>query len=258
VDLGVIGPGAALIPVKDGKDTSIIYNHVGNGLVALAGNKNITNAGQCKRVATLNPGSSMYGWAVAFKSGFSANYDVVPLGDIPSILAALTSGSTDCATLTVPQMSKPAADGTVKVLADPRNGSTMPKSDAIPVGLHEGAIWGLKSKLAGKEEALVRFTRAMDKALRFIKDNDDLTLAGLLRKENDIALTGDEKFLAGVIAENRYSFGPHGGLIDEKDWQACLTFLKASGLTFIDANDPKWGFDARVDMSFLEKGRTRG
>jgi NitT/TauT family transport system substrate-binding protein len=257
VDLAMIGPGAALIPVKDGKDTKIIYNHVGNGLLILAATKGITKATDCKRVATLNPGSSMYGWAVAFKGGFSASYDIVPFGDVPSVAAAVTSGNTDCATMTISQFDKAEKDGLVTGLADPRRPDTMPAGNEVPKDLHEGAFWGLTDNLKKKEEAVIRFTRAIDKAVKFIEDNDDLTVAKILRKEKDIALLGDDAAVAADVAANRYAFAPHGGYIDQTDWDNCLKFLKASGLDFIDPSDPKWQREARVDMTYLERGRAR-
>jgi ABC-type nitrate/sulfonate/bicarbonate transport system substrate-binding protein len=255
-DLGLIGAGAPLTPVRDGKETTIVYNNVGNGIVRLAGTEGIVTPNDCTRVGSFAEGSALFAWAMLLKQDFDADYDIVPFTDNASMAAAAVAGSIDCLVGVATSLQAGLDNGDFHIIVDPRDRSTLPPDTVVPEDLSEGVIWGMKDNLAEKRDTMVRFVRAYHKALEQSRTGDPLELAMMLRENNEgFATLGDDAAIASLIEQVQYSFAPNEGAFDERTWNDVLNFFIIGGLDFIDPADEKWSLEQRVDTSLLAEAQ---
>jgi ABC-type nitrate/sulfonate/bicarbonate transport system substrate-binding protein len=248
-DLGATGPTAAFGPVRDGKETSIVYS--GNALAesaAVAATSKISSLGQCSRMATSPPGTSSYGWAVWYKKNLGAKYEIVQINDTPSILASVISGTSDCAVTTLSAFLPSANAGKLHFLYDPRDRKNMPAG--FPADLPGGGFWGLKVNLKSKKEALTRFFRAILKATAYVTKTSSSEIATLLRKDADWQPLSQDAITQIYEAGKPFLF-PNGGYIAPSIWPSYLDYTSSAGQSFVVPSDSKWSYAERVDMSYF-------
>ncbi len=250
-DLALLGTSSAFVPVREGKQTSIIYGNLGGGTSGfMVGTGDITEPSGCSRVGTLNVGSAVYAWATLYESAYDADYEIVPFQDYPTIIAATQSGNVDCAVAAYGSLAQGINDGTFKLIVDPRNEASLPSS--VPTDIIEGALWGMSDNLNSRSDVMVRFLRAYNKGLELINSSSETELAELMTQNSEWATFGGQK-LAELIEFQKYAFAPNDGYISPDGWTANIEFFKNGGLEFIDPANPTWGYDERVDMSFYDQ-----
>jgi len=254
-DIGSIGTPNALTPVKNGVETSIIYNTtdaIGAGFVF--GQKTISSIQECKRVAALGGASSGITWASIMMRQFSAKYDIVPFTDQSTLQASMAAGAVDCAVGSYPNFSPLLKDGRVHVVLDPRDSSKLPAG--FPRNVSAGAYFGITDNLKAKREAVVRFLRATDRALHdVIMKQTPQQLAAILKKDSNFQAQS-EADLAEQIGVVRDYYAPLNGYLPASLWPATVQFYKdggpSLGLESMDVAVPQWSYERRVDMSYFE------
>jgi ABC-type nitrate/sulfonate/bicarbonate transport system substrate-binding protein len=69
-DLGQLGTSAALTPIKDGKQTSVVFAVSGSPLAYIVGNPKIGSVTDCKKVTTTYVGSGPYSEVSLYEKAF--------------------------------------------------------------------------------------------------------------------------------------------------------------------------------------------
>jgi ABC-type nitrate/sulfonate/bicarbonate transport system substrate-binding protein len=248
-DVGVVAStGSALAPVSSGKQTTVIYNNYGGGVTGyIFGKPGVNSVSDCHKVGSLGLGSAPYAWATVDKVIFKNNWSVTPFGDQSTLTTALTGGSYDCAVATYGVFSALVNQGKVHVLFDPRVKSSIPKT--FPPTLVEAAIYGLKNDLQAKRQQVVEFLRGYAQGLGYVDAHSSTQVATLMKTDSDFSTTPLADLADGISGVKPF-FSPHGGYVTPKEWRNTLNFYGGGGLSFIN-NNPEWGFDQRVDMSYL-------
>jgi ABC-type nitrate/sulfonate/bicarbonate transport system substrate-binding protein len=246
-DVGEIGSGTALVPVKDGKDTAIIYGvGPGAGSGFMAGTDGIETFADCTRVATHKAGSAAYSAAAAYKKATNAGYEILEYGAPGDVVASVLAGHNDCA-VSSSGILTPGLEKGLHLIIDPEDPATIPPNSvqgAVGVGL-----WGMKDNLEHKRSAVVKLMKAMVKVEAYLKKTDPEEVAKVLVTHSDFETNDVSQLARNVAAETGLMF-PNSGEILEQEWPSTLSFY-SWGLPFVDPDDSLWSFENRVDMSYL-------
>lgn len=250
-DIAQTGSTAALFPVANGKETSLIFENdtLASFTYFGASDPGVKSLQDCKIVAAASAGTPPYAMAVLMKEKTNANYNVVPYNTPDAQLAALLSGNADCTAGTL-SFLKPSLDNKkVHVIAAPDVKGTIPAS--IPLDAPGIAVWGLSSHLQSERVAVERFVGAMVKAADFFEKSSDEDVATLLRKNDNFKPVPLEQ-LTQQVATERPFLPKDPGQIPKASWSNYLEFAKVS-VKGLSVDDPGWAYTKRVDMSFLTK-----
>lgn len=248
-DLGVLGTPSSFLPVRDGKQTSVVYNNAAASIGGwMAGLSSISKVADCKRVVTSAIGTSGYGYAQLYKTATHASYDIVG-GDVSNILPSVLSKQADCAVTSPAQLQAGLNSGQIHLIVDPTKPSTLPAG--VSTDLVGGTVWGMTDNLKTKRASIVAFLKAFQKALEFMKKANDAQVAASLRKDSNWQPIAADK-LTGLVQVTRFSWAPNKGEVPAAAWPSTLQFLSATGLTYVDPNDSKWSYNKMVDMSYLK------
>jgi ABC-type nitrate/sulfonate/bicarbonate transport system substrate-binding protein len=254
LDLAFQGANSAMLPVRDGADTTVIYNNVGGGVSAFVygGVPKVKTISDCTRMGSSPVGTSAYGWAVAEKKLFNGNWLLVP-GDNPITVASLASGAIDCATGAPGGYSDLAVAGKARLLLNPKDPGTFPPG-TLPSSFDflEAAIFGMKANIQKKQDAVVRFLKAYQRAVADVRSQTPEQLAATLKKNADWGPFDAAKLKVSIGLVQSF-YAPHDGYIPESVWPGSLQFYSLGGSTFIDPSDSKWSYKNRVDMSYYVK-----
>jgi ABC-type nitrate/sulfonate/bicarbonate transport system substrate-binding protein len=238
-------------PVREGRDTTLITKFVGLAGGYVVGTTRIHRVEDCTRVATLGPESTLYLYACTYRAVTGADYEIVSLPDVPSLLDAARSGEVDCLVLGSPAtpLLRPelGGSGDMHYVVDIRRPETVPQG----VLLFDGALWGMTDRLRAGRNVFVRFLRALRRADDWAKAHSDMEVATLLADDENFRAkyAGIDELVAGV-AMNRPQWIPNAGEITEPEWNAVMRAL-APVYTHVKPEDPRWSYAARVDMSYL-------
>jgi ABC-type nitrate/sulfonate/bicarbonate transport system substrate-binding protein len=247
-DIGSFGPAMALQPVRDGKDTSIILAHAGNGIAGfVVGSPQVNDITHCGRMSTLPVGTSVYAWTILYKKLFRAGFAVANLGDAASAIATVVSGQSDCAVIPLTNALTAISSGKLHLIFDPRVAGELPSG--FPKAVPEGVEWGLTNNLKQKRTAVVKFERAILRAVAFIKNSSATDIATILRKDPAWQTYTQEQLSQALDAIKAFEF-PNDGYIGASSWPETIDFLYQGGQTYLVPSDPKWSYDQRVDMSY--------
>lgn len=251
-DIGVLGTSSAFLPVREGRSTSILYLNSGGAIGGfLAAEPGVETVNDCTRMATFNVGSSGYAWTVLYKEAFNADYDIVPVQDVPAIISTVTSGGANCAVSSLAAFGEQLENGDLHLIVDPRDEEAFPPS--IPRNLVEGAVWGMTDRLEEKQSAIVRFLRAYHEGFQTINASTSGEIAELLRNADSEWRAFPREALTERIESTRFSFTPLDGYVPPDVWSGTLQFFREGGLDFIDPDDPEWSYEERVDTSYYEE-----
>lgn len=245
-DLSALGLAAALVPAREGKETSIVYT-IGSGLATgfMIGTSKIKSVTDCTRVSTSQVGSATYSATIAYKTMTNATFNVLQLGDPAQIAPSVLSGGSDCA-LSALGMLQPGLDNGLHLVVDPRVPSTIPAGtiqDTLGTGL-----WGMKENLQKKRSAMVKLMRALKRVEQYIKTTPTAEVAAQLVKHKDYQAYKPDVALKQLEQEKLFWF-PNGGYFPVSSWEPTLKYYKY-GMPFIDAANKIYSWEARVDMSY--------
>ncbi len=248
-DIGLSAWGVPMTPARDGNETSLIYADVDALAGAFAvGLPKVQSIKDCTRMSAFPPGFSPYAYAVIEKRLYGAHYDIVPM-DVPTQQAALASGTVDCGINGLGTFVGLLDAGKVHLLVDPRDKSSLPKD--FPTTGTSGGLWGMKSNLQSKRDAIVRLLRALDQAWVAMQKMSPEEAAALLRKSADWQPIAAAQ-LAKQYELDRPFFQPANGYLSSTAWQPSRQLLIDGGFTFMNTTDQKWSYERRVDMSYYE------
>lgn len=231
---------AAFVPPKSGKQTSIIYGGSIEGISGfMAGGKKITDPSQCKKVGALGPGTAVYRWAQIFAQAYGVTYDIVPLQDYPTILAAVLSGRVDCAVATNTIFAPKLADKSLNTLIDLRDKDAL--HAGIPKDVLDSMVWGMTDTMKAKSDAIVKFLKGLQDAANYMKSASPDDITALLQKSDDFKAVNKDTLLAGVTFDLPF-LAPNNGQVDESAWPDQINFWSSTDT-----------YGQRVDMSYLQK-----
>jgi ABC-type nitrate/sulfonate/bicarbonate transport system substrate-binding protein len=251
VDLGLIGPGQAMVPVRDGKQTSVVYAGGGKGQGFVASSKPYTSVAECKKMITTQSGTTIYSWGQLFKQIYGANYEVVVMNDPTTAVAQVVAGQADCLTHLSAALQPAVDQGKLHLIIDPSDPATGQRIQATTKAV-ESSLWGMTANLRSKTDAMERFMGAYQESLQTLRSSSDAQVGEMLHKSPLLAPTGDAAQLAARYAKIKYSISPDDGRIDDQAWRDTLTFMIAGKVDYLNTTDQKWSADERVDMSYLE------
>jgi ABC-type nitrate/sulfonate/bicarbonate transport system substrate-binding protein len=261
-DIGMIGLSTPIITASKGKATSVTFGLGGGGsggmllggpevkaLATLEGKKGC-------RIATFPPGAASNGNATQYQQTFLKNCDVVPLNDLPSIIAAVSAGRADAMVGNFNAAVAEAVDqGKLHILVDTRDAAQREQALGADRIVSEFGEWGLTDNLKEKRASVVAYYRAVAEALKFIQGASDAEVAKLLHTQKTFA-DRDLSDLESEVKSNRsyLTVGSENGMLDEQQWNATVAAYAAWGVAGVDPEDPAADYAARVDMSYLEEG----
>lgn len=255
-DIGVTGIGGSLAATNEGRDTSIIYwwsGHGGSGFVT--GQADLDGPEDCGSVASMPEGTAAYGWAEWYRANLDVDWpEIVTVPDIPTLVAAFQSGQHDCVVITGATFVPFVEDGSAQFLVDPRDPDGLPEGLA-DFDLVEAAAFGLADNLPGKQEAVERFIRALDRAAELMESASAEELASIIVEgDRDATWAGhDEDSLTVGFEVAVFFTAPNGGYVPPEAWDTeQLEFFVSGGLPFIDPEDETWSYEQRVDMTYHE------
>jgi NitT/TauT family transport system substrate-binding protein len=255
IDLGIQGSSAAMTPVKDGAETSIIYatSAKGDAAYGFAQQSQITALTQCKRVGTSQVGTASYAWSVIEKQLFNGKFDIVP-ASTPTTVASLASGNVDCAVGALSTFTNLVTNGKIHTIVDPLNPSSLPQTFVKFIqNDNEASMFGMKANLSSKKPAIVRFLRAYHKALKEVNTGSPTDLASYLKSNSPDWAPFETNALAAALENQQHFNAPGNGYLPEAAWANSLQFFMQGGATYIDVNDKKWSYQQRVDMSYYDQ-----
>jgi ABC-type nitrate/sulfonate/bicarbonate transport system substrate-binding protein len=252
--LGAIGTATAILPANQGKSTTITYNNtsgaVSDFMAALPSVKSIKD---CTKVVTIQVGSGTYVNAQDVKQATGASYQIVPVGNLTTLAATLTSGHADCAFGALSYFSDGIAAGKLHLLIDPRVKSTIPQGTSA-ASASSGCIFGLTATLSNNRDAVTRFMAAYQEARApLLNDPPSETAATLIAKIPGFSDRKQADLAANIQADIQTgAYAPNGGVIDQAIWNTTLNYFHNGGFPDITTSNPIYSFDKRVDMSYLQ------
>jgi ABC-type nitrate/sulfonate/bicarbonate transport system substrate-binding protein len=242
---------SVLAPAKSGIDTVAIHTLV-SGLVNeyVVGLPKVKTINDCSRLGVFPPPGATYAIAVINKQVFSASYTIVPL-DVNVQIASLASGSIDCLLASGSFVQPAITSGTAHLVVDGSDKAIRSNTKLTDAISAQGGIWGIRSNLQGKREAVVRFLKAVHQALTdMLKMSPDKVLA-VIRQSPDFAPVDLTALTQGYNIDKEFWF-PNNGYISAAQWPNVLNLYIASGSTYIDPTNATWQYAQRVDMSYYE------
>lgn len=249
IDLATQGVSAAFPPVQQGKEMSIVYSLSGNGDTGfLAATGNVKSASECKRLVTGTAATASYGYAALYKAALNASYEIVSTPDTPTQLAMLLSGQVDCQAGSFSNLFTAIDEGKVHLIVDPRDPSTVPAK--APKELVEVGLFGVKDHLQKRSDAIARFIKVLDRAVNDMKGMQPSAIADELRKD-DAYKTYTSAQLTKLIDGERTFLTPNVGFVPSSLWPDEIKWVQYA-LPYVNATDPKWSYESRVDMSYWQ------
>ena len=245
-DLAAVGASAALVPVREGKETSIVYSlGSGTALGFMAATQKIKSITDCTRVSTTTPGTALYSVAMAYKAGTGASFNILGIGDANQIVPSVLSGGSDCA-IGALGFLQAGLDNGLRLLVDPRIPATIPPGTIQDtVG---SSLWGMKDNLQKKRSGIEKFMRAMKRVEQYIKTASPAEIAAGLIKHEDFKTFKQDELAKGIEPEKLFWF-PDSGYIRSSTWPASLKYFQY-GLSFVDPANKLYSWESRVDMSY--------
>lgn len=263
IDVAVQSTGTAFAPVVQGKSTSIIFAEGGGGMSgslvvpATSSARSIEDLAGKRVAISGSAGSASWGYAQAYTRYLVAK-GLAPLDLIPMASATATqsvaSGSVDGMVGAAAYFGGSAVKQRVRFIVD---GSTTEGQSTfaelgIPKDMVEASAYGITDNLRNKRVAVERFVKAIKEASAWIQEKDSTTIAESLRKFPGFEKYGDVPDIAHSVDLVKVNLAPAGGSITPEAWQGTLKELSNWEIPGFTAEDPKWSFDNRVDMSFLD------
>lgn len=251
-DVGEIGSGTALVPVKDGKDTAIIYA-LGSGSATgfMAAIDGIDSPDQCTNVATHKAGSSAYSSAASYNEALDAGWAIQEYGTPTDVVASVLSGRNDCAVSSLGILTPGLSEG-LHLIIDPDK-----DPGSVPPGSVQGALgvglWGMKENLDSKRDAVVKLVKATNRVKEYLASTDPHKVAEALVKHSDFETNDVDRLAANIAAETGLLF-PDDGAILADNWPTTLRFY-GWGNADIDPDDELWAFERRVDTSYFDAAK---
>jgi NitT/TauT family transport system substrate-binding protein len=247
--LGEFGATAPLIMAQDGKDTTIVLNRQlqGSGGVVV-GRPGYTSITDCKKVATLGPSGAGYGNVVRYRHVANASFQIVPVADTGTKLAAVLSGQVDCAGGAADEFDQSVREGKLAYLVDTRDAAQRAKwLGAAPYV--EGVTFGLSRTVSQNRNTVERFIRAKLRASQWLETHSPQEVAAELKKSPDFAGVPQDQLTRNVA--NASSYLPPSGDLTEAEWKTSLAAF-GTWATGLNLSDPKFDYANRVDMTYYK------
>jgi len=245
-DFSVIGISSALVPVREGKETSIVYA-ISSGLATgfMVATQKVKSIADCTRVSTSRAGSAVFSSTMAYRTTGGGKFTILELGDANQIVPSVLSGGSDCAVSALAVL-QPGLDQGLHLLVDPRNPRTVPPNTIQ--GTYGSGLWGMKDNLQKKRGAVEKLMRALKRVEDYIKKTPVDQVAAEIIKHPDFKTYKPDQIARQVEAEKLFWF-PDSGYVKPSAWNGALTYYKY-GLPFIDHGNKLYSYESRVDMSY--------
>jgi ABC-type nitrate/sulfonate/bicarbonate transport system substrate-binding protein len=253
-DLYFGSQGALFGSVQAGKPIKTIYGvDAGISGYVVASNDAIKTPADCKTVTSATPGTVIYAWTKQLEKVYDVEWKLTQLTDVPSILANVASGRTDCAVGSVTYFQSGIDEGKLRVVLDPTDEANLP--EGWPELGVEDVIGGLPDTLKKNSGAVEAFLKAYDEALAVYLKTDAKEIAQtLIDFDSRFAAVGSVDVLAKAIEQFRPLLSPDHGYVADDRWSNTLAFFEQGGLDFIGGDSSKFSYGERVDMSYYEAG----
>ncbi len=253
-DIGASGGSQAFAITNQGKPTKQLYWSLGNRAAGFVIAKpSITSVNQCKTWITSVPGGSAYGWAAAYKKAYNATYDITGSADQTLGQNGVATGQFDCSNNTFGQLNPSVVAGKTHFIVDPRDANSLPANVKALNNL-DTSYYALTSAIQDKRESLVRFFKAINKAVNYMRTTPPDQIAALLL-QNTNWQTYTKDVLAAALQNIMFALAPNDGNIASSQWNEIVTFNQGAGLTYLSTTDPKWSYENNVDMSYLDAAK---
>jgi ABC-type nitrate/sulfonate/bicarbonate transport system substrate-binding protein len=264
-DIGMIGLATPITVAEQGKPTSVTYGLGGGGSGGmLLGGPRIRTLEELQskdgcRVATFPPGAASNGNAQQYRQSFLRNCDIVPLTDLPTLIAAVSAGRADAMVGNFNTAVAQAVDqGKLHILVDTRDAAQRERALGADRIVSEFGEWGIKDNLEAKRASVVAYYRAVDAARAFIATASDEEVAELLKTQRTFADRSLEELTSEVRSNRAYlTVGSDDGYITEEQWNATVEAYAAWGIQGVEPGSEVSSYAERVDMSYLAEATGR-
>lgn len=202
------------------------------------------------RLATIAPGGASYGYAVYWKERFGLKFEIIVAQSYDVIVAGVKSGT--YTTGVVPRSTVGTVPDGMKILIQ----QDTPDYPGFPNGRNAviAGLLGLKSNLADKREAMVRFGRAMLEAQRIVDSGNPDDLVADVRQSEIFKAIPPETLLKQVVAVKTliWKDPEYGtpGYISPTTWTNSIRKYTYWGIEGFSPDDPALAYDKIVDMTF--------
>jgi ABC-type nitrate/sulfonate/bicarbonate transport system substrate-binding protein len=208
-----------------------------------------------KKVGVVGPGSTTWGYASIYADSANIKVDLVPLGGLPQISAALASGQIQGAVGTYASFSSLIQAGKANLLVDTR--SAKDRAKYLGPDFPDGAVFGLTDDIKTKRVAIVRFLAALNKSVAYVKSHTDAQVAAKLLTLKDWQIFKLDQ-LTELESYARTYWSPAGGMITKSTYQTVLTKMDSFAIPNYSSSLPVLTYSKRVDMSMLtEAGKLK-
>lgn len=260
VDVTQQGCSGALAPAASGHQTSIIYWMVGNvnaavqvpvgsSLKAKATTAATVMELAGKRVAVQGVGGGAYGVASSLNAYVRAHggkpLTIVNLSSSSAITAQLISGQVDAAVGANDELAGSLAAKKLRILVD----ASDPTMKQITGGDVAGVcLWGLKSQLQGKPQAVAAFVAGLRDSYKYITATSPSVIAQDLHGIKDFSPLS----LAAIQESLSYDLPfmtPSAGFLSAGVWQNTLKAFAGWG-TGLTLSDSEFSYQNIIDMSY--------
>lgn len=252
VDLGMMASTGPLLLDQQGKSALLVAGWTGGGAGGmLIGAKSVTSIDGLKgaSIGTLNPGTSVFGWATMYNEKYSLGANLVPYGTPDLIAAALQAGQIQGAVGAYANYGTLVEQGKANILIDTRDATK--RVEALGPDFSEGAVFGLKDKIVAKKDAVTKFLAGYYEANMYIRDTDPAKVAGELHALEQFKATPEEQ-LTSLLKNSISNMFVNDGMITKDTWGIMLDQFAKWGISNFDATNAQFTYDNVVDMSYLK------
>lgn len=245
--------GGLLGIVNSGKPIHTIYafDSRANGYV-VAADESVQTPADCASMTTAPAGTVMHAWTRQMERIYDTSWELTQLTTIPAILANVVADRTDCAIGNITYYQGAVDDGTLLLILDPGDPSTLPADWPEP-GV-EDAVGGLPEVLEAKRPAVELLLATYDAALEDFLATDATEIAETLQAfDAGWAGAGTVEALATSLEQFKQYLSPDDGYISEETWDRTLEFFELGGLDFLTTDPDRFSYTNAVDMSYLEE-----
>jgi NitT/TauT family transport system substrate-binding protein len=260
------GSTAAFPVAAQGKQISAIYNDIGGGALgglAVASNSKYktVNSLSGQRVGTVGTDGSQYGFANLFsgdvKKATGTGFTIVSFADNTTLINALESGQIAAASGSKAIFSSELASGKLSMVADP---AVTSQRVALLGSAYtaDTTIAGIKSNLAAKHEAVVRFVEALVEANVYLHSHTLAQVAAVLQKDSLFRTLPAGSVLADITAQQPF-YTPDRGYISKSLWDTSLGLFTRWDISTIGnvESNTTYSYSNFVDMSYLNEAAQR-
>ena len=248
------GSTGAYTLATQGIQTSTVYAHLGNGDADfVVAPPSVTSVKQCTTVATQPIGQPGYAWALFIEKQLKISYNIEQISAPALMVAAVESGSANCALLSYSSFSGAIVAGLMHVIWDSSIAHKMFQGKWPSVS-PEASAWGLTTNLKANRSAVTRFVAGILEVNK-VWHSGKVTPGQIISVlQSGVDNAGYAPQVAATLVNSylidKGFFSPHNGFINPSVWKTSVNFWAAANVPGVTVGNPTLSYKHAVDMSY--------